>query len=86
MSLQRRSKVLDIYINLLIALIFGTGGWLIGASNEWYKSRQLVKELMQAYKEHEELLELYYEIKKAQGAHPFGHPSLLRNSHLRPVK
>jgi len=77
--------VLDIYINLLIAVTCAMGGWLIGASNEWYKSRQLVKELMAAYKEHDELLEAFYEMGKAQEARQPEHPSLLRNSHLRPV-
>ena len=78
--------MLDIYINLLIAVTCAMGGWLIGASNEWYKSRQLVKELMAAYKEHDELLEALYEMGQAQNAHQSGHPSILRKSHLRPVK
>lgn len=77
--------MLDVYINLWIALVFGTGGWLFGASTEWYKSRQLVKELMNSYKEHDELLEAFYEMGNAQKAQQPGHPSLLRKSHLRPV-
>lgn len=78
--------MLDLYVNLLIAVVCATAGWLIGASSEWYKSRQLVRELMAAYKEHDELLEVLYEQGKAQEARQLGHPSLLRGSHLRPVK
>jgi hypothetical protein len=78
--------MLDTYVNLLIAVVCGTAGWLVGASSEWYKSRQLVKELMASYKDHDELLEAFYEMGKAQEAQQPGHPSLLRNSHLRPVK
>tara|TARA_R110000822_G_scaffold1273_7_gene5792 strand:+ start:2035 stop:2274 length:240 start_codon:yes stop_codon:yes gene_type:complete len=76
-----------LYFGAAWTLFVASLGYLWGASNEWYKNKPLVRELVDAYEEQDLLLEQLYEMRAA-GAEVLGagHPSRTRSSHLSVVK
>tara|TARA_R110000823_G_scaffold2415_1_gene9798 strand:- start:3231 stop:3473 length:243 start_codon:yes stop_codon:yes gene_type:complete len=76
-------------MRLFLLFVLGytiVAGWFFfiwGASSEWYKSKEIVAELMRSYREQEALVEELYELR-ASRVKPLGegHPSNSRRSHL----